>query len=282
MVVEREPPKVPVSPMKTSRESQEVVAPVFGKSSQLQSPLKNTQNIFNIPKANRPRPEHHRPDAFKTYEPSSQKLGKEESFVDPFAFRDSRPKQEPLPVGFKAAPAPVIHSTYRPPPPTFSSLEGSSSSFRPVNQETRDFQTQGLHDVDAALFADKFYDFNEPLEYVDPAKAAKDMKALLEGAFDDDDDGKPKTRSRRRKVRKSTDELADGTKREKAEGAKAEEQDEDEDEEEIDDGTREGLKVKLLPHQIDGVEWMLAKEKGKTKFKGYVTKGGILADDASI
>ena len=32
-------------------------------------------------------------------------------------------------------------------------------------------------------------------------------------------------------------------------------EEEEAEEEEIDDGTREGLKVKLLPHQIDGVDF---------------------------
>ena len=279
MVLERQPPKDAASSLEPLRSSQEFITPpVFGRPTQLQSPLKNTSNVFNIPKANRPRPEHHRPDVPKSY--GNDSLSEQDSFIDPFSFRNSKPKKEPEVVGIKLPTAPVTKPTYRPPHAMFSSLEESASSFRLVNTGRADFRTQGLFNVDAALFQDKFDDFDEPVEYIDPTKAAKDMKALLEGAFDDEDD-KPRTRSRRGKLQKSEGDLAKG-KRPTRSGEDAEAQHSDEDgDEEIDDGTREGLKVRLLPHQIDGVEWMLAKEKGKTKYKGYVTKGGILADDVS-
>lgn len=57
---------------------------------------------------------------------------------------------------------------------------------------------------------------------------------------------------------------------------------EDDDEEDEDDGTLEGLKVKLLPHQRDGVSWMCDKETGRGRSKGTVPKGGILADDMGL
>lgn len=81
-------------------------------------------------------------------------------------------------------------------------------------------------------------------EYVDPKKAAADIKALLEGSLEEDED----------KIMKE-----DG----------------------IDKSQIEGLKVRLLPHQVEGVEWMKGRELGPVK-KGKVPKGGLLADDMGL
>ncbi|KAI0434215.1 SNF2 family N-terminal domain-containing protein [Xylaria sp. FL1042] len=82
-------------------------------------------------------------------------------------------------------------------------------------------------------------------EYVDPKKAAADIKALLEGSLEDDDEKLPK------------DEITENRAR------------------------IEGLKVRLLPHQVEGVEWMRNRELGPVK-KGKVPKGGLLADDMGL
>ncbi|RYP65683.1 hypothetical protein DL771_008182 [Monosporascus sp. 5C6A] len=82
-------------------------------------------------------------------------------------------------------------------------------------------------------------------EYVDPKKAAADIKALLEGSLEDDED-------------------------------KVTSDDHSEDKSQI-----EGLKVRLLPHQVQGVEWMKGRELGPVK-KGKVPKGGLLADDMGL
>ncbi|RYP81554.1 hypothetical protein DL770_005856 [Monosporascus sp. CRB-9-2] len=82
-------------------------------------------------------------------------------------------------------------------------------------------------------------------EYVDPKKAAADIKALLEGSVEDDED-------------------------------KVTSNDQSEDKSQI-----EGLKVRLLPHQVQGVEWMKGRELGPVK-KGKVPKGGLLADDMGL
>ncbi|RYP51806.1 hypothetical protein DL768_002953 [Monosporascus sp. mg162] len=82
-------------------------------------------------------------------------------------------------------------------------------------------------------------------EYVDPKKAAADIKALLEGSVEDDED-------------------------------KVTSDDPSEDKSQI-----EGLKVRLLPHQVQGVEWMKGRELGPVK-KGKVPKGGLLADDMGL
>ncbi|KAI0459137.1 hypothetical protein F5B21DRAFT_457337 [Xylaria acuta] len=82
-------------------------------------------------------------------------------------------------------------------------------------------------------------------QYVDPKKAAADIKALLEGSLEDDEEKPAK-------------------------------------EEITEDKSRiEGLKVRLLPHQVEGVEWMRNRELGPVK-KGKVPKGGLLADDMGL
>ncbi|KAI2633048.1 SNF2 family N-terminal domain-containing protein [Hypomontagnella submonticulosa] len=81
--------------------------------------------------------------------------------------------------------------------------------------------------------------------YVDPKKAAADIKALLEGSIEDEEE---KT-----------------TKEEDGE----------------DKSYIEGLGVRLLPHQVEGVEWMRGRELGPVK-KGKVPKGGLLADDMGL
>jgi SNF2 family DNA or RNA helicase len=79
--------------------------------------------------------------------------------------------------------------------------------------------------------------------YTDPAKASEDLKALLEGGMEEDGDK----------------EVGDAE----------------------NDGSMDGLKVKLLPHQVEGVEWMRGRELGPVK-RGKVPKGGILADDMGL
>lgn len=86
--------------------------------------------------------------------------------------------------------------------------------------------------------------FDDNTFYTDPGKANEDLKALLEGGLEDDED-------------------------------------EEEKKGDLDDGTLEGIKVKLLPHQVEGVKWMKGRELGPVK-RGKVPKGGILADDMGL
>lgn len=64
-------------------------------------------------------------------------------------------------------------------------------------------------------------------------------------------------------------------------GSNDEESEEPEEGEDDDEGEEEdlahveGLKVRLLPHQVDGVQFLLSREEGKKR-------GGILADDVSL
>lgn len=93
-----------------------------------------------------------------------------------------------------------------------------------------------------------------PEVWTDPKKANEDLKALLEGGMDDEDD-----------------EDENGAKKE-SEAAQADDKEA---------GKVEGIKVRLLPHQEEGVEWMRGRELGPVK-RGKVPKGGILADDMGL
>ncbi|KAK4242755.1 SNF2 family N-terminal domain-containing protein [Achaetomium macrosporum] len=95
--------------------------------------------------------------------------------------------------------------------------------------------------------------FKDTIFYTDPSKASADLKALLEGSMEDEEEDEDS---------------------EKKEGDKPKA-------ETIEDGTLEGIKVKLLPHQVEGVKWMRGREVGSGK-KGKATKGGILADDMGL
>jgi SNF2 family DNA or RNA helicase len=128
---------------------------------------------------------------------------------------------------------------------------------------------------------DQFHDrfgAADPHVYMDSGKATEDIKALLEGAFEDDED-KPRTRQRKKRL---NDDLVSKFEGLKVKGAEVAAEPEEEDEEDEDDGTVEGLKVKLLPHQIEGVDWMRGKELGTKKTRGVFPRGGILADDMGL
>ncbi|OAA50592.1 SNF2-related protein [Metarhizium rileyi] len=112
--------------------------------------------------------------------------------------------------------------------------------------------------------------------YTDPTKASEDLKALLEGGMEDDDDEESQNTEKSQPSQsqsQSKDSLGEEApppsskaKRESPVGK---------------DGTIVGLKVKLLPHQVEGVEWMRGRELGPVK-RGRVPKGGLLADDMGL
>lgn len=106
-------------------------------------------------------------------------------------------------------------------------------------------------------------------------KAAKDPTAESEDDYGENDDDyemkaeKPSTAADGEDDNENEDEV--------------DEDDEDEDDaDEEDDSSVEGLKVNLLPHQRDGLNWMCDKETGRAKAKGTLPKGGILADDMGL
>ncbi|KAF2243734.1 hypothetical protein BU26DRAFT_523326 [Trematosphaeria pertusa] len=189
------------------------------------------------------------------------------------------------------------------PRPIYSSL-GHANGFQPVNQGYNNpfhgsRQTVILDDLpskraaggdddfdpDAAIRAEG-HQFGAPdmFAYVDSSKANENIKALLEGALDEDNEKIPRTRGRKKK--KQQDDEAKKSLAERLQALEVKEdketQAEEEEDEEEDDGTVEGMKVKLLPHQVDGVAWMIEKETGAHNKRGKLPKGGILADDMGL
>lgn len=184
----------------------------------------------------------------------------------------------PRPTNFTQPPRPRAQQPlFQTSAPGSISVNAWKQASRPIDLTTKDDE-DGFN-PDKALGIDRYGGF-DPTNYVESAQANENIKALLEGAFDDEDD-KPKTRLRQRKKDDSnaaalTNKLATLKVDEKTEAAQQESEAEE------DDGTVEGLSVKLLPHQIDGVAWMLDKEVGTRKKNGVLPKGGILADDMGL
>ncbi|KAF1941327.1 hypothetical protein EJ02DRAFT_455265 [Clathrospora elynae] len=218
-------------------------------------------------------------------------------FEIPASHFQPRPSQgAPVPVSRPYNPP--VQPSFPPPRPVYSSM-GHANGFQPVNKGTHNPLQQSRQtvilddeddfDPDAAIRAegDRFGapDMNA---YVDSGAASENIKALLEGAFDEDSEKIPRTRGRKKKKQQDDDasnSLADRLQAlaVKDEEAKAEaDAAEEEEEEEEDDGTVDGLKVKLLPHQVDGVAWMIEKETGNHNKRAKLPKGGILADDMGL
>lgn len=301
MVREREPPRpsqtqpdqIPQVPRPSATQALKNLtnttpSPLFGQASPLRNPLKKDDQLRQ--------PNVSRPVAPK---PSSNNI-----FMIPRAYPSSNVPDGRLSTGSNASlvevPRPPTHQTmvYQSnPKPLFSSLnppsmhniQPTSSFYQPVNEynyglglsrPTVDLtKDQDDFDPDEGLRnQDNFMD-PDAYAYVDPLKAQESIKNLLEGAFDIDAD-KPRTRRRKKeqKDRATDSSLADSLNKLKV----AEEKSAEQDEEEEDDGTVEGLKVKLLPHQIDGLDWLKDKEVGERKKKAVLPRGGILADDMGL
>ncbi|KAK1824304.1 hypothetical protein LTR12_001370 [Friedmanniomyces endolithicus] len=179
--------------------------------------------------------------------------------------------------------------------PQFSSL-GPNTCYqpfqptKPVVDLTRADDDYDGYDPDAAIRAEggKFGDA-DPYAYVDATQANENIKNLLEGAFEDDGDV---VRTRLRKRAKKAVRDGDDKEAKSLAGKLASLQVKDEvetesrdveiEEEEEVDGTVDGMAVKLLPHQMDGVSWMVDKEIGGPKKNGVMPHGGILADDMGL
>lgn len=287
MVVEREPPKA--TPQKPSQPALPVFKqPEFGKPSPLGNRVQPT-NVFNVPRSHQTRPEHHRPGPVADTSHLQQVKDIVHKVADPF-----RSGQASHPISVKSSPdvvevprpvAPPAWNNYTRPAPTYSSYIPPISGFSAVNTYQRPgvdlTKTQVPSYTDPALLDDRF-GAADPFLYVDAGKATENIKALLEGVFEDEDD-KPRTRGRKKKADAAVAGLTDKLQGlEVKAGENKEVQQEDDEDDEDDDGTVEGLKVKLLPHQVDGVAWMRDKETGVKKKNGVLPKGGILADDMGL
>ena len=286
MVVEREPPKA--TPQKSLQPAfPGTKQPEFGKPSPLGVRVQ-PPNVFNVPKHQQSRPEHHRPAPPAGASHLQQVKDIAHKFIDPFrSGQASQPilvQSSPDVVEIPKPAAPPAWNNYVQPAPTYSSYNPSTSGFTSVNTYHRPIidltKPQAPSYSDPALHDDGF-GAADPFLYVDAGKATENIKALLEGAFEDEDD-KPRTRSRKTKVDAAVAELTDKLQGLDTKAEEAKENQDGEDEEDEDDGTVEGLKVKLLPHQVDGVAWMRDKEIGAKKKNGVLPKGGILADDMGL
>lgn len=289
MVHERDPPQTPSYPsIEKGKTPHGHVHPEFGQPSPLGSNNRFQKHPFNIPKANKPRVEHHRP---ASSQPQHGKLSKSSASLlrpmKPSSFASyqpiyvsddddgvsiNRPTNENRTIQRGTSPVFISPVKQRAPPPTKSA--SNLQNFVDLTNNNVGFATNAEHHGDEFGAMDAH-------AYVDTAKANENIKALLEGAFEDEED-KPRTRSRKKKIDKEVMDLTDKLKGVSVNDEKKDESEAEEEEEEEDDGTREGLKVKLLPHQIEGVDWMRDKETGLKKTRGVLPKGGILADDMGL
>ncbi|KAL2069667.1 hypothetical protein VTL71DRAFT_14346 [Oculimacula yallundae] len=270
--------------------------PTFPSSPLHRAPVKDS-GLFIQPKS---RPEHHR-DGEK---PAHPHIEAAKDFVRKVVHNPLMPRAPaqygsnvqyapPPNSSAQRAPAPQYNqytTTKAAPQQLFSSKGGTSGGFQTVNSGNNyvdlangtpeskyiDLTKNNYRDTYIAPSTETF----EPYTFVDPAKAQEDLKALLEGAMEDDEDV-PRTRSRKKKKDADVDGLMD-----KLNGLKVADEKiavtSDDEEEEEDDGSVEGVKVKLLPHQVEGLEWMKGRELGTGKKGARVPKGGILADDMGL
>lgn len=384
MARESNAPKEPLTPRKLNEPTQSSASqhPEFGKPSpigptQYRSQQSSQSNhLFNIPKPNQSRPEHHRAvprpqtqlsaqqygmthiqrpqAASSSTAPAPAKRGPFDPFqpVKPSAYNDHRPTQ---PSGYPPGATPikrpenVTWTTPRAPRPVFTSKPAAPKpsnahknlqAFIDLTQDDSFTSTQRAYNAPFGSNNEPGFGSMDVYGYVDIAKANENIKALLEGAFEDEEDkpvkpkGKRKGKGKGKKLSKGKpdsvvetqkkddngdlDDLAaqlegvtvedkgsaetestqasaadatkeaDTEKEDQADEAEVDvddaedEDDDEEDDDDDDDGKVEGLKVTLLPHQIDGVKWMCDKETGRRTTKGILPKGGILADDMGL
>ncbi|KAF2036554.1 hypothetical protein EK21DRAFT_51881 [Setomelanomma holmii] len=314
MVREREPsaPQPPRSnvpapaPASTPKPLNELKAsiPQFGQASPIRNPLKQSRvsdeyaHLFNKPKPGQRRPEHFQiaPQAPQPAGPRYSTASSTGSDIMeiPASHFQPRPTQG-APVFAPRPFNPPVQTSYPPPRPVFSSID-SNNVFQPVNpgaynplqaaRKTVILNHEEDFDPDAAIRAegDRF-GAPDMYAYVDSGQASENIKALLEGAFDEDGEKIPRTRLRKKKKQQEDDasqSLADRLQALEVKDKEVKIEAQDEDEEEEDDGTVDGLKVKLLPHQVDGVAWMFEKETGMHNKRAKLPKGGILADDMGL
>jgi SNF2 family DNA or RNA helicase len=264
-------------------------------------------SLFNIPKRGVARPEHHRqpPSASSSRNVSGSSTLDDSAWMsnptNPWTQNSSAQNKilSGTSSGWKRPPEiprfdPTGGAKYAQPPsakPLFSSFGTPFNNPVSVPQSAPQRVTIDLTDEDnqfdpnAAL---KDRSFNA-YEYVDPIKANENLKKLLEGAFEDEEEEGERKQRLPKSVRKPAAKVAKKVggiksladrlmklevKEEAAEEVPGEEEDDDE-------GYVDGLEVRLLPHQIDGVSWMIERESGKKK-KGIFPKGGILADDMGL
>lgn len=255
-------------------------------------------NLFAGAKANVPKPYHPRSEAsaYKDFQSSSinghGSGGREHDiYGQPLRGQHTNPQPTQSKNSATISVPSVPRQIWQPAPrPTFSTASARDPFYMPSSSFTNMIRTTKPASVDEDEFNDQKvfgsdrFGTADPYLYVDSSKAADDIKALLEGAMDEED-ARPRTRRKKREAENKVDSLTQKMSRTAIanKDAAANDVDDAEGEEEVeDDGTRPGLMVKLLPHQIEGVEWMMNKELATKKVKGILPKGGILADDMGL
>lgn len=178
--------------------------------------------------------------------------------ADVFIHQKSRPEHHIGNTKINAPKAPAYRDRRPPPMPVFDSNNASSSKPR-----------------------DPPVKFGEEVFYTDPNKANADLKDLLEGGMDEEEEEEeeeeetkesqqpPAADSPQEKISTPSSTVSEP----KAKRVPRKRMNKN--------GSVEGLQVKLLPHQVEGVEWMRGRELGPVK-KGIVPKGGLLADDMGL
>ncbi|KAK5108433.1 hypothetical protein LTR62_008320 [Meristemomyces frigidus] len=272
----------------------------FGKASPLRNPLRKpaAAGLF-IPKK-----PIHRPAPHSQFMSSAAQQAISPPSQSTFYLPGQVPAQAPS-ASVNVRPQPVWQpfnqpqrTSYQQPhtQPVFSSTNPPYRPLHPLQPprpvidltKTNDDDDDNSFDPDAAIREGQKFGEPDPYSYVDSTQANENIKNLLEGAFDDDED-KSRTRLRKRAKRaleagksKEAKGLAEKLAALKVEDKITAESAEDAEEEDEEDGTVEGMTVKLLPHQVEGVSWMIDKEIGKVKARGVVPYGGILADDMGL
>ncbi|RMD39632.1 hypothetical protein DV735_g5493, partial [Chaetothyriales sp. CBS 134920] len=175
----------------------------------------------------------------------------------------SRPRDDKVAIVSDPMAAFAQKPTYNYKPQMFSSNSGTNQYYKTPSYHEVAASLKGMVHSTAyqAVFLDESTSASDPSTYMDAEKANESIKELLEGVFEDEDD-KPRTRRRKKKIEDKADSLV-----EKMQNMQVKD---------------DGLTVRLLPHQIDGVNWMVDKETGTKKTKGVFPKGGILADDMGL
>ncbi|CAG8062236.1 unnamed protein product [Penicillium olsonii] len=239
MAKESTAPKEPLTPggkPNTQHRPPHIQEHEFGKPSPI-GPQQKSNHLFNIPKPNQARAEHHRvphrsnnqpdprarqnhpPPGPQGYRPSAPSgavaatpAAKRSEPWDPFkpvapsAYNNPRGGFQPGSVSIKRpenvtwttprAPRPIFQSKPLPPKPS-----NSSKNLQSFIDLTRD-QTDPIPRAPASHTPSRFGAMDMD-GYVDTAMANENIKALLEGAFEDEDDSQSKATDKKKKKKGS-------------------------------------------------------------------------------
>ncbi|KAI0173557.1 SNF2 family N-terminal domain-containing protein [Hypoxylon sp. FL1284] len=229
MVKEQAPPKAPLRTMGSNETNGNTPAQPILLGEKPGSGNTNGSKSFTSVNLD---PSATKPNSEPTAKPRAVSGNMEDKYANLFIQPKNRPEHH-RPQRITGPLQPAYKDKKPPPPPMFNTMPqgaaGSASNPISVPEGPVSIYSQpGLYSA-----------------YVDPKKAAADIKALLEGSIEDEE--------------------SKDTKEEDGE----------------DKSHIEGLDVRLLPHQVEGVEWMRGRELGPVK-KGKVPKGGLLADDMGL